>query len=137
MLDAHILTNLIGGKSDKFDKSNHFQDRRGGFVRHYLHVCHLCLQNLEGYIKVDLILNCFENSVPDIKVGCDFSVYFLSGEESEAERKRYLHERFPHFMLFHIFSRMQMSFTIDLIDCDMVFSQVRKAISLFFCIPTL
>ena len=54
-------------------------------------------------LMVNLILNCFENSVVDKKVGCDFSVYFFSGEETEAERKRYLHERFPHFMLFHSF----------------------------------
>ena len=94
-------------------------------------------------LMVNLILNCFENSVVDQKVGCDFSVYFFSGEETEAERKRYLHERFPHFMLFHSFfftlglwqvdtnliyfniiSQMQISFTIGLIDCDMGLSQV-------------
>ena len=57
-LDAHILSNLIGARSDKFDKSNHFQNPKGGFVRHYLHVC------LSAFKIFKVILNSFENSVP-------------------------------------------------------------------------
>ena len=98
-LDAHILSNLIGARSDKFDKSNHFQNPKGGFVRHYLHVC------LSAFKIFKVILNSFENSVPWYNCGVWFFSVSLFGEESEAERKHYLilHERFSHFMLFYSF----------------------------------
>ena len=141
------LTNLTNPTTSKIGKV--------GLSGNFCMLVISAFKNLKVISKlmVNLILNCFENSLikrrgviflcisfrarrlklkgndiymKDSLTLCYFTVFFTLG----------LWQVETNYIYINIISQMQISCAIGLIDCVMVLSQDRKALSLFQCIPS-